>query len=84
MLLCFSGITLCPIDLSEGRFRWQLLPWLAGLLIAIQLMKGSIFLLAGWPGPDTWGSRLFLAFALLGTYLIPFLFEVLKGAIRRK
>lgn len=72
------------IDLSEGRFRWQIVLWFIALLLDLQVLKRSVLLLTGWPQENTWGSRLFLALALILTYFIPFIWEILKSIFQKK
>jgi hypothetical protein len=71
------------VDVSEGRFRWQLLGWFTLLTTCIFLLKMSLYDLTGWPAPGTWASRLFYLELLLAAYLVPFAREIILRAVRR-
>ncbi|MCC6601173.1 MAG: hypothetical protein IT223_10930 [Crocinitomicaceae bacterium] len=72
------------IELSEGRFRSRLLLWLLFVLIAVYFIRRSLFLLCGWPPPDSWANRLFPVVLLLFTYVMPFAVEFIKSFLKKK
>jgi hypothetical protein len=71
------------IYLTEGDFRWQIIPWYLLLTASIFGMKFSLFVLTGWPAPGSWSSRLFYLIFLFGAYMLPFIREYLKSWIGR-
>jgi hypothetical protein len=77
--LCASPMLRYMIDLAEGRFRWQLVMWFVLMILSIFLMKFALYTITGWPGPGTWGSRLFLGIALVASYAVPFINEFIRG-----
>lgn len=68
---------------TEGLYKWQLLLWIALMVISIFLFKFAIYALTGWPEPGTWASRLFLGFGLFASYLVPFGREYLVRIFRK-
>lgn len=91
LLVAIAGWALCAIpmlrymiDMTEGRFRWQLVMWLALMVTSIFVMKFALYSLAGWPQPSTWASRLFFGFVLVLSFAVPFIWEMLKGAFRKR
>lgn len=81
--LCASPMLRYMIDLAEGRFRWQLVMWFLLMILSIFLIKFALFGIAGWPGPGTWGSRLFLGIALAASYVVPFIREGIRGRMKK-
>jgi len=71
------------VDLADGNFRWQLVLWFLLMLLAIFIMKFSVYSITGWPQPGTWASRLFLGVFLAGACGIPFLREYISRLLRR-
>ncbi len=90
LLAGIAGWALCSIpmlrymvDLSEGRFRWQLVMWFALILVSVFVLKFALYSISGWPSPGTWASRLFLGFALLLSFAVPFIREIVRGWFRK-
>lgn len=71
------------VDLTEGQFKWKLVLWFGAMILAIFVLKFSIYSLTGWPPPGTWASRLFLGSGLFTSYLVPFLWEYLMRIFRK-
>lgn len=90
LLIAIAGWAFCAIpmlrymiDLTESRFRWQLVMWFALMVTSIFVMKFALYGILGWPHPGTWASRLFFGFVLLSSFAVPFVWEILRGAFRK-